>query len=175
MRNIPDPGFANDAGEADPAVTSGLSAYDAGPERLHHTTLAMLQHARLLVPVTAVLGEVEYDDRGLAHDKTSDMATVLMSGQDGRLALLAFTSTESLHLWDPLARPVPVTAAKAAEAAVHDHASAMVIDVAGPVMFVVGEGDLRPMAEGYTLVQLGDRFAWARPAATSPRDAEPGA
>lgn len=174
MRNIPDPGFATDAGEADPAVTSGLSAYDAGPERLHHPTLAVLQHARLLVPVTAVLGEVEYDDRGLTHDKTSDMATVLMRGQDGRLALLAFTSTESLHLWDPRARPVPVIAAKAAEAALHDHASAMVIDVAGPVMFVVGEDDLRPLAEGYTLVQLGDRFAWAKPEDAKPQDAKAG-
>ena len=163
MRRIPDPGFADDAGGVDPELVNALAAYDAAPERLHHQTLAVLQDARLLVPVMAVLGEVEYDDQGLAHDKTSDMSTVLMRGQDGRLALLAFTSTESLHLWNSQARPVPVPAAKAAEAAVHDNATAMVIDVAGPVMFVVEEDDLRPLAQGYTLVQLDDRFAWAKP------------
>ena len=67
------------------------AAYDADPDRRHAATLAVLQRARLLVPVVAVLGEVEHDEQGLAHDKTSDMATVLMTGRDGRSALLAFT------------------------------------------------------------------------------------
>ena len=57
----------------------------------------MLQQARLLVPVVAVAGEVEVDEQGLAHDKSSDMATVLLTGRDGRTALLAFTGTESLR------------------------------------------------------------------------------
>jgi hypothetical protein len=57
---------------------------------------------------------------------------------------------------------VPVSCAKAAEAAVHDQASAMLIDVAGPVMFVVEEEDLRALAEGYRLVQVGDRHGWAK-------------
>ena len=59
----------------------------------HHEVLALLQDARLLVPVVALLGEVDHDERGLAHDKTSDMAAVLMTGRDGRTALLAFTGT----------------------------------------------------------------------------------
>ena len=33
------------------------------PDRRHAATLAVLQHARLLVPVVAVLGEVEYDEQ----------------------------------------------------------------------------------------------------------------
>ena len=48
------------------------------------------------------------DAAGLAHDKTSDMATVLMRGRDGRTALLAFTSTETLRRWNADARPVPL-------------------------------------------------------------------
>ena len=163
MRKIPDPGFAGDSGAVEPELTEALAAYDADPDARKNQTLAMVQGARLLVPVMAVLGEVEYDDRGVAHDKTSDMSTVLMRGQDGRLALLAFTSTESLHLWNPRARPVPLPAAKAAEAALGDDASAMVIDVAGPVMFVVEEDDLRHLARGHALVQLDGRFAWAKP------------
>ena len=108
MRSIPDPGFPDDAGEASAEVTAALLAYDADPDRRHDATLEVLQRARLLVPVVAVLGEVEHDESGLAHDKTSDMATVLMTGRDGRSALLAFTSTASLQRWNPEARPVPV-------------------------------------------------------------------
>ena len=45
--------------------------------------------------MVALLGEVEHDEQGLAHDKTSDMAAVLMQGRDGRTALLAFTATDT--------------------------------------------------------------------------------
>jgi hypothetical protein len=165
MCDIPDPGFSGDSGAADPAVVEALSAYAGDPERLHQATLAVLQGSRLLVPVVAMLGEVEVDEQGLAHDKTSDMATVLMKGQDGRLALLAFTGTEALHAWNPQARPVPVRAAQAAQAALQDDASAMVVDVAGPVLFVVEGDDLRELAEGYTLVEMSGRYAWVKPSA----------
>lgn len=162
MRNIPDPGFAGDDGAAAPEVETALTAYASDPDRLHAATLAVLQHTRVLVPVVATVGEVEQDERGLAHDKTSDMATVLMRGRDGRTALLAFTSMDALRRWDPEARPVPVSAAQAAEAARHDRASAMVLDVAGPVMFVVDGDDLDSLADGYTLLQLGGRHGWAK-------------
>jgi hypothetical protein len=163
MRSIPDPGFAGDDGQASPELAAALAAYDADPDALHDETLAVLQHARLLVPVVAMLGDVEYDETGLAHDKTSDMATVLMRGRDGRTALLAFTSTESLHRWNPQARPVPVRASRVAEAAVQDHAAAMLVDVAGPVMFVVETEDLRELAAGHVLARVSDRFGWVRP------------
>ncbi len=163
MRSIPDPGFSGDDGAADPEVAAALAAYDADPDARHDATLAVLQRARLLVPVVAVLGEVEYDEQGLAHDKTSDMATVLMRGRDGRNALLAFTSTETLHRWNPEARPVPVPASTAAEAAVQDEAAAMLVDVAGPVMFVVETDDLRELAQGSTLVEVSGRFGWVTP------------
>src|SRR5665811_266929 len=95
-------------------------------------------------------------------DKTSEMATALMRGRDGRTALLAFTGLDSLKRWDREARPVPVAAARVAEAALRDDASA-VVDVAGPVMFVVEEEDLRALAEGYTLLDIQGRHGWARP------------
>jgi hypothetical protein len=116
--------------------------------------------------VVAVLGEVERDEAGLAHDKTSDMATVLMRGRDGRTALLAFTGSDALRRWDPQARPVPVPARRAAEAAVQDGAQALVVDVAGPVMFVVETEDLHELAQGHTLVELegvSARYGWVRP------------
>jgi hypothetical protein len=147
MRTIPDPGFAGDTGQVDPELAAALTAYDAAPDDPDATraVLARLAHTRLLVPVVALLGEVEHDEQGLAHDKTSDMAAVLMTGRDGRKALLAFTGTAALQAWDPSARPVPVTARHAALSALQDQASALLIDVAGPVMFVVEGADLHTL------------------------------
>ena len=162
MRSIPDPGFAGDDGAVAPEVAAAMSAYSADPEHLHHQTVSVLQDARLLVPVVAVLGEVEYDEQGLAHDKTSDMATVLMRGKDGRLALLAFTGKEPLGRWNPEARPVPVSARQAAQAALQDDAAALLVDVAGPTLLVIEGEDLRSLAEGYRLVETGGRWGWAR-------------
>jgi hypothetical protein len=148
MRTIPDPGFAGDLGEADPGLARALEVFDRSPGdgEAHRAVLTRLQGSRLLVPVVALLGEVEHDEHGRAHEKTSDMAAVLMKGRDGRTALLAFTSAETLGQWDPQARPVPVTARQAAQAAIQDQASALLIDVAGPVMFVVEGADLRALA-----------------------------
>ncbi|WP_148574858.1 SseB family protein [Nocardioides caldifontis] len=162
MRTIPDPGFAGDDGSVPAEVAEALHRYAADPQGLHPATLTVLQHARLLVPVVAVLGEVEHDEAGLAHDKSSDMATVLMRGRDGRMALLAFTGSAPLVAWDPGARPVPVRAADAARAAVHDGAEALVVDVAGPVRFVVEGEDLRALADGFTLTDLGGRHGWVQ-------------
>ena len=147
MRTIPDPGFAGDTGQVDPELAAALTAYDAAPDDPAATraVLTRLAYTRLLVPVVAILGEVEHDDHGLAHDKTSDMAAVLMTGRDGRKALLAFTGTAALQAWDPSARPVPVTARHAALSALQEQASALLIDVAGPVMFVVEGADLRAL------------------------------
>jgi hypothetical protein len=159
---IPDPGFAGDTGEAPGELTAALSAYAADRSR-YAEALAALCSARLLVPVVAVLGEVEVDEAGLAHDKSSDMATVLLTGRDGRRALLAFTGTDRLQAWNPEARPVPVAARLAAQSALQDGADALVVDVAGPVTLAVEGEDLRALAAGWTLGRVGERTAWIRP------------
>jgi hypothetical protein len=163
VRTLPDPGFDGDDGATPAPVRAALEAYAGQPDALHDATLELLQDARLVVPVVAVLGEVEVDEHGLRVDKTSDMATVLMRGQDGRDALLAFTGTASMQRWDPGARPVPVTVATAARAAVQDGAAALLVDVAGPVLFVVEGDDLAELAAGHRLVRVGERFGWGRP------------
>lgn len=163
VRSLPDPGFAGDDGSVAPEVAAALAAYEADPVGARRDALVALQRSRLLVPVVAVLGEVEHDEQGLPRDKSSDMATVLMRGRDGRTALLAFTGTEPMRRWDPEGRPVPVTVPDAARAAVHDGADALLIDVAGPVMFVVESDDLRAVADGFTLAEIGGRYAWVKP------------
>ena len=165
-RVIPDPGFADDDGSAAPGVTAALAAYRSDPAA-RTQALAELQHSRVLVPVMAVLGEVEVDENGLAHDKTSDMATVLITGRDGRTALLAFTSTTSLAAWNPEARPVAVDLRKAALSAIQDGAAALVIDVAGPVPFPVEGTELEALGQGLVLVRVEDEgtagWGWGRP------------
>jgi hypothetical protein len=170
-RTIPDPGFAGDHGEPGAALAAALAAYAAGTGS-HVDALAAVQASRLLVPVVAVLGDVEVDDQGpdhegpdhdRAHDKTSDMATVLLQGADGRMALLAFSGLPALQAWDPQARPVPVTARTAAQAALQDGAAAIVVDVAGPASFVVEREDLDGLAHGWVLARVGGRSAWVSP------------
>jgi hypothetical protein len=113
--------------------------------------------------VVAVLGEVEVDERGLAHDKTADMAAVLVRAADGSTGLLAFTSLDTMRRWDPEARPVPVPAATAATAAVQDGAEALLVDLAGPAPFVVDGDDLTRLASGFRLVAVGEGHGWIGP------------
>lgn len=163
VRTIPDPGFAGDDGSVPDEVTAALTAYSRDPRGQRGQALSVVQHARLLVPVVAVLGEVEQGEDGLAREKTSDMATVLLRGRDGRQALLGFTGSEPLRRWNPDARPVPVSARDAARSALHDGADALVLDVAGPVMLAIEGEELRSLAEGFTLTSLGGQLAWVRP------------
>ncbi|GAA1917715.1 SseB family protein [Nocardioides hwasunensis] len=168
VRTIPDPGFADDSGAVEPRLARALADHAAGATS-SATVLAVLQDARLLVPVVAVLGEVEVDAQGLAHDKSSDMAAVLVQAPDGSTGLLAFTSTEAMALWDPAARPVPVTTTTAATAAIQDGAEALLVDLAGPATYVVDGEDLTRLATGWRLVQLGEHAAgghgWIGPSA----------
>ena len=152
MRSLPDPGFAGDDGAADPALVAALAAYGAEPESrerwLH--ALSALQDARVLVPVVAV-----------AEEGGTDMAAVLMKGRSGRTALLAFTGQESMGAWDAEARPVPVTAPDAARAALQNGAEALLLDVAGPVLFPVEGEDLGSLGAGHRLVRVaGSGWGW---------------
>jgi SseB protein N-terminal domain len=161
-RRIPDPGFAGDDGAGDQELRAALAAYAADPG-LQIGVLLALQSARLLVPIVAVLGEVEVDDRGLAHDKASDMAAALLTGRDGRQALLAFSGLDTLFAWREDARPVPVAARLAARAALQEGAAALVVDVAGPTTYAVEGEVLQRLARGWTLVDAEQGPAWAEP------------
>lgn len=163
-KNIPDPGFSDDDGSADPRLSAALAAWAADRTAVG-PVLEALKGARLLVPVVAVLGEVEEDSKegreapwkggggrregGLRREKTSDMAVPTLKA-GGRTALPAFTSTGSLARWDPQARPVAVPLHQALQAAVHEQADTIVLDLAGPVAFELTGSALLALAEGRT-------------------------
>ncbi|MFG3334530.1 SseB family protein [Streptomyces tendae] len=147
-KNIPDSAFADDDGSVDPRLSAALAAW-AEDRAAVGPVLEALKGARLLVPVVAVLGEVEEDENGLRREKTSDMAVPTLKAGD-RTALPAFTSTESLARWDPAARPVAVPVHQALEAAAHEKADTVVLDLAGPVPFELTGAVLLALAEGRT-------------------------
>lgn len=145
MPSIPQPLAPGDDGSPDPAVVSALSAFQAGTATAAEV-LAALGQARLLVPVVALLTESETGANGLKQEKESEMALPKLIGKDGREAVLAFTGTEPLKLWRPDARPIQATPPQVCQAAVHEKAAAVVIDVAGPIPFVIEGGMLHALA-----------------------------
>ncbi|MFI6511294.1 SseB family protein [Streptosporangium sp. NPDC050855] len=163
MPSIPQPLVPGDDGAADAAVTSALAAFAAGTAHAGDVVTA-LGGARLLVPVVALLKESEIGEHGLRQEKESEMALPKLVGADGREAVLAFTGVDALRRWRADARPIQATALQVCQAAVHEGAAAVVVDVAGPVPFVV-EGDLlRVLAavESGTLDALGPDVTVAR-------------
>ncbi|MFC5829230.1 SseB family protein [Nonomuraea insulae] len=140
MPSIPQPLDPDDDGSAAPAVAAVLAAHQRGAADAAEV-LNALAGARLLVPVVALLTESEVGAHGLRQEKESEMALPKLVGEDGRQAVLAFTGTESLARWRPDARPIQATALQVCQAAVQERAAAVVVDVAGPVQFVI-EGEV---------------------------------
>jgi hypothetical protein len=144
-RSIPDPGLGGDEGAAPPALVEALRAYSVGNGSAW-TVLRELAVGRVLVPVVAVLEESETGDDGLAHDKRSAMAAVLMESASGERSMLAFTCVEALRRWRADARPVPVNGITAARSAVADGATALLVDLAGPTPFAIRGDELQALA-----------------------------
>ncbi|UYM05219.1 SseB family protein [Solicola gregarius] len=151
----PGPAFPDDDGSTDAAVVDALASYEA--DRDLRPVLTALTRSRVLVPVVAVLAGERAAD---GSDKQAEMAAVLMTGRDGRNALLAFTGLEALRRWDPDARPVPVPFAQAAQAARSEGAAAVVLDIAGPVRTVVTDADLTHSADGSVLTRTDAGYVW---------------
>ncbi len=155
--------YPDDTGEASPRLAAALAAY-AVDETRYPDVLAALGGARLLVPVVAVLGEVETGADGLAQDKSSDMATVLLQGADGgRRCWRSRAPTR----WPRGTRRVARSRFRPARrrcSAVQEGADALLVDVAGPVTVAVEGEDLRALAAGWRLARAGDRVGWVAPA-----------
>ncbi len=123
-------------------MAAALAAYAAG-EGSERDALIALAGVRFLVPVVAILAEG--DEHG--GEKDSEMALPTLIGNDGRAAIIAFTSVDALKRWRPDARPIPAEADRVWQAATTE-ASAVVVDVAGPVPLVVEGARLAALAAG---------------------------
>lgn len=145
MRTITggDPAFRADDGSADPQVVAALADFGTGAGG-EHAVMVALAASRLLVPVVAVADGAAEPSAG---DGAAHMALPTLIGRDGRPAVPAFTCQDALHRWQAGARPVPVAIAQVCQAA-GDQGCAVVIDVAGPVPFILEGIRLQALARG---------------------------
>jgi hypothetical protein len=181
-----EPQFRDDRGGADPDTTAALEAFEAG-RGTEHEALRALAGSRLLVPVVAVRADelaagdgaegepagtpaappAAPADAAASGEKATEMAMPAIVGRDGRRALPAFTSLNSLAAWQTGARPVPVPAASVWQSAVRE-SCAVVIDIAGPVPLVVEGSRLATLAAGGPAPALHeDPDAWQAAAAAA--------
>jgi hypothetical protein len=123
------------ADEPDPTESLAMTAPNGGEE---------LPGAGLDSSASSVAPALRAAGRG---EKASDMAMPTLVGLDGRRAVPAFTSLQSMSRWQSDARPVPVAALAVWQTACSDDA-AVVIDVAGPVPFAVEGARLAALARG---------------------------
>lgn len=153
MPSLAEPAFPGDDGSLDPVLERGFAL---GAERGSAApVIGALCEARILTPVVAMRGDVPTDG-----DKEADMAAVLMQSSSGRTGLIAFSSLDTLHAWNPTARPVPVWAREAAQAALSEGASALLLDLGQPSFTVVDGDDLTSLAAGHRLVDTPAGYAW---------------
>lgn len=136
--------FGDDDGSADPAVAAALAAFSSGRGSEHDAVMSLVP-SRLLVPIVAVVADVVTG--GAGGGKVSEMSIPTLIGHDGRRAVPAFTSLDTLRLWRQEARQVPTGAADVWAAAVADDC-AVVVDVAGPVPLAIDGARLAALAGG---------------------------
>ena len=150
--------FDADQGGADAEVADALAEAHERPSAEDDARLARAAAAaRWLVPVVAVRSdddEGEDPHTGDPHtsdphtgDPRTDMAILTLVAPDGRRALPLFTSVAALAAWDASARPVPVSAARAAQAAVADGCQVAVVDLGGGHSTELRPSMLRALAQ----------------------------
>jgi hypothetical protein len=125
-RDLSPSGFETDTGAADPVLLTALAT--PGDDL---ALMRAVEASRFVVPIVADLTEADASG-DLTVDTQVDMAAVTLVAPDGQRALPVFTGTQALADWDPAARPVPVTPARAGQAAVSEGCDVIVVDVAGP-------------------------------------------
>jgi len=144
--------FAGDDGTTDPELGAALAGWQAAGDAAALIAVARAwAPTRVLVPIVAVLGEDDDLSAAADHgqgDKSADMALVTITSQDGRRILPAFSSTAALATWNATARPVPVEAARAAQAAVVEGCDLIAIDPAGPVACLLPRPVVWAVAQG---------------------------
>jgi len=145
-RTLSASGFEDDSGEPDPRLVAALAATAQRPTaRRERDLLDVVAGARWLVPVVAVHDVAVHDvavhdvvggamasaaaGRGeRAVEASTDLAVVLVTGPGGQRGLPVFTGLSALQAWSASARPVPVSSAAAARAALSEGCEVMLVD-----------------------------------------------
>lgn len=138
---------AGDDGSADPRLAETVLRFTARELGLSEV-VAALATARLLVPLLTERGGEGIGPHGQIVDKTQELALVTLAGPDGRAVLPVFSSVDSMRAWNPVARPIPVTVARAALAAASDGLGAIVLDPGSPTALALRRTAFEALATG---------------------------
>ncbi len=182
-RRITDTGFGADDGGADPAVRAALRTLARAPhlgsrDAAEAELVRLLRAGRVLVPVAAASRQVD-DGGDLPRDDGADMATMVLTGPDGRRGQPAFTGIDTLAAWHAQARPVPVPAVLAARAALEDTCDVLLLDLGASDAAVLRLSHVwalaqdRDWAPAHLDPVVTDAVAAAADAASEPVDARP--
>lgn len=129
--------LAADDGSCPPLLRRAMQS------RLPLAVAAAVGQERLLVPVVkAPAGALPEDDADPCGTGEA-MASVTFVSQDGRKALLAFSSLQALAAWNPEARPLPQRGRDIAASAVAGGLDALILDIASPDRIALQADDLR--------------------------------
>lgn len=159
--------FDGDTGEADEITRRAIAG--ARDHTGYIRALVALCTSRLLLPVVASGDETMHQD----PDRHAELAAVtLTDGED--TVLLAFTGLDSMEAWQTGARPVLCTLDELAASVEPAGANQLLIDVAGPVPFVIAGEALGLLADGFRAVEFeGEGFAWVKYGETAAGEPEP--
>lgn len=146
---------ADDDGAADPRLIEAVGQFRAR-ERKMPEVVAALRTARLLIPLVTDRGDEGIGPHGQLVDKTQELALVTVAGPDGRTVLPAFSSVDAMRVWNPVARPIPVSAPQVALAAAADELGAIVLDPGSPTEFAVRRTAFEALATGTAFVPCFD-------------------
>lgn len=139
--------FAHDTGQIPAELEAALAGFERGDQGVECVVDA-LRDARVLVPLVAAVGSAEPSGTAPGTDPSQELSIVSVGGPDGRRVLPIFSSTQALMAWNPGARPVPVTATRAALAAVAEGTELLVLDPTSPTEFALRRPMVWALARG---------------------------
>lgn len=153
----PNARFTGDDGAPDPVTREAIARVRDHTGYIR--AIVALCTSRLLMPIVAT-GDDSMD--GPDPDRHAEMAAVTLKDESGSY-LLAFTGLDALQAWDATARPVPCLLDELCATVKAAGAEQLLIDVAGPVPFVIAGEALDLLADGQALVEFeGAEFAWVK-------------
>jgi len=126
--DLPESILSDDDGAADARLAQALIRYSSGRASLDEVVDA-LAFARVLVPVIESGERRRAEKRGLDREALASTGVVSMRMADGRAALPIFTDTDAMSGWNAAARPVAAEGPRAAQAAVAESGSSLVLNL----------------------------------------------
>jgi hypothetical protein len=138
--------FAGDDGKADPALIEAITKLQDGNASVVDVVDAF-RSARVLIPLLADLGEAGEGAHGQTVDKSADLSIVTVETPDKQNGLPVFSSVATMQAWNPVARPVPHSAVKAALAAAAEGNTRIVLDPGSATEFVIRRPAIEAIAK----------------------------